>query len=163
MEKVIKIIETILLSAVPILEQKFSILFALNQHVFFIADKVALTDVEAYIYTLIGALIPAPLILLFIPAIFGFLKKYQKLGKLVTWYEKRALKKGKNIVKYELLGLFIFVAIPLPGTGVWTGSAVAALLGLDFKKSLFTVILGAITCGIILMFVYKGFIELFWI
>ena len=130
MEEIKIIIQAILLSAVPILEQKAAIPFALTMN---------LTDIEAYIYTLIGAMLPAPFILRFIPIIFEYMKKIKGLGKLVHWYEKRAFKQGKNIVKYELLGLLLFVAFPIPGTGVWTGSAVAALLGLDFKKSLGTV------------------------
>jgi len=155
MEEIKVILQTILLSALPILEQKAAIPFALSK---------GLTDAQAYFYTLLGALLPSPFILLFIPIIFEFLKRFRMLEKIVNWYEKRAFKQGKNIVKYELLGLFLFVAIPIPGTGVWTGSAVAALLGLDFKKSLITVILGAAVCGLVLLLVSKSVIHfIFWL
>jgi len=143
-----------LLAAVPVLEQKVAIPMAMAQ---------GYSDVTVYIVTLIGALLPAPFILLFIPKIFDFLRQYKKMGKIVDWYEKGAMRRGKNIVKYELLGLLLFVAIPLPLTGVWTGSAVAALLNLSFKKSLATIILGAMICGLILLLVFKGVFGLFWI
>lgn len=135
------------LSAVPILEQKAAIPMAIG------LDYSIMTS---YIVTLIGAIIPAPFILLFIPKVFQIMRRFEKLGKLVDWYERGAMKRGKNIVKYELLGLFIFVAIPLPLTGVWTGSAVAALLKLDFKKAFPTVIVGAMVCGLIIMLIVQG-------
>jgi len=144
----------IFLSAVPVLEQKAAIPMAL---------ALGYPEVTAYVATLIGALIPAPFIILFLPMVFDFLRKFEKLGKLVDRYEANAMKRGKNIVKYELIGLFMFVAIPLPLTGVWTGSAVAAFLKLDFKKAFPTVILGAAACGLIIMFVAKGLFSLPWI
>lgn len=135
------------LSAVPVLEQKVAIPMAIG---------LGYSDIIAYTITLVGALLPAPIILLFIPKVFEFMRRFDKLGKLVDWYERGAMKRGKNIVKYELLGLFLFVAFPLPLTGVWTGSAVAALLKLDFKKAFPTVILGAMVCGLIILLIVKG-------
>jgi uncharacterized membrane protein len=143
-----------ILAAIPVLEQKAAIPLALS---------LGYSDVSTYFITLVGAILPAPFILLFIPKVFVFLKRFDKLGRLVRWYEEGAMKRGKNIVKYELLGLFLFVAFPLPLTGVWTGSAVAAMLKLDFKKAFPTVILGAMVCGLILMLVFKGAFSLFWI
>lgn len=144
----------LILSAVPVFEQKFAIPFALGQ---------GYSDITTFVITWIGAIMPAPFILLFIPKVFEFLRRFPALGKLVDRYEKGAMKRGKNIIKYELLGLFIFVAIPLPLTGVWTGSAVAALLKLDFKKALPTVMAGAIVCGLIILLVAKGAFTLFWL
>jgi uncharacterized membrane protein len=160
MDYFLKILESIILSAIPIIEQKAAIPFAVSHKIFFSASELSLSYLEAYIYTLLGALIPAPLILKFIPYVFEFLKKHHKFKKIVEWYEERAMRKGKNIVKYEYLGLLLFVAIPLPGTGVWTGSAVASLLKLDFKKSVATVFLGAAICGIIVLLVTKGVFSL---
>lgn len=151
---IITILKSMVLAAVPIIEQKAAIPLAISW---------GMSNYEAYFYTLIGAVLPAPFILLFIPKIFEYLKKFNKLGELVTWYENRSLKKGKNIVKYEMLGLFFFVAIPLPFTGVWTGTTVAALLKLNFKKSLLTVFLGAMACGFIILLVYMGIVSIFWL
>ncbi len=144
----------ILVSALPVLEQKFAIGYALAN---------GYSNVSAFLLTLVGALIPSPLILLFLPKVFLLMRKKNIMVKFVDWYENKALKRGKNIIKYELLGLLLFVAIPLPLTGIWTGSAVAAFIGLDFKKSFVTVVLGAIICGIILLLVYNGIFSLPWI
>lgn len=149
-----KLLWIMILSAVPVLEQKFAIPTAL---------ALGYTNETTYIVTLIGALIPAPFIILFLPKIFDFMRKFEKLGKLVDWYEGNAMKRGKNIIKYEMLGLFMFVAFPLPLTGVWTGSAVAAFLGLDFKKAMPTVILGASVCGLIIMLIANSVFSLPWI
>lgn len=144
----------VFLSAVPILEQKAAIPMAL---------ALGYPELTTYVATLIGALVPAPFILLFLPKIFDFLRRFEKIGQLVDRYEASALRRGKNIIKYELVGLFMFVAIPLPLTGVWTGSAVAAFLKLGFKRAFPTVIAGAAACGLIIMFVAKGLFSLPWI
>lgn len=154
MEEFILIFKSMILAAIPIIEQKAAIPLAISW---------GLSYYEAYFYTLIGALLPAPFILLFVPKAFAFCKRFRRLGQLVTWYEERSMKKGKNIVKYELLGLFFFVALPLPFTGIWTGSTVAALLNLKFRKALLTVILGGMFCGLIILLVSMGFLELFWL
>lgn len=140
MNQLVNYLYVFILSAIPILEQKASIPLGM---------RLGLNNANLYVVTLIGAVLPAPFILLFMPKIFEICKKIKLIAPIFEWYENRAMKKGSNIVKYELLGLFIFVAIPLPGTGVWTGSTVAAFLKLDFKKAFVTVILGAAVCGII--------------
>ena len=71
------------------------------------------------------------------------------------------MKKAKDVTKYKMLGLFLFVAIPLPGTGAWTGSAIAALLNMRLKDALPSIILGVITAGIIMLGISYGFVELF--
>ncbi|MDA3847078.1 MAG: small multi-drug export protein [Vallitaleaceae bacterium] len=162
MNEALKIIESIFMAAIPVLEQKAAIPFAMEARFGFFSSGVSLSMWQAYLFTLLGAVLPAAFILLFIPRVFQFLKRFKGLGKLVEWYEHRSMKKGKNIVRYEQLGLFLFVALPLPFTGVWTGSAVAALIGLEFKKSIVTVIAGAMVCGWIVMAVYLGLINLFW-
>lgn len=149
-----KLLWIMILSAVPVLEQKAAIPVALAQ---------GYSDMTVYSVTLIGAILPAIFIILFVPRLFEFLKKIEKLRGIIEWYEKGAMKRGKNIVKYELIGLFMFVAIPLPLTGVWTGSVVAAMLKLEFKKAFPIVVLGAAVCGLILMLVFKGVFSLFWI
>ena len=149
-----QLIWIMILSAVPILEQKAAIPMAM---------ALGYTDATTYFATLAGALIPAPFIILFLPKVFDFLRRFKGLDRIVDWYEANALKRGKNIVTYELLGLFLFVAIPLPMTGVWTGSAVAGFLKLDFRKAFPTVILGAAACGGIIMLVAKGLFSLPWL
>lgn len=97
----------------------------------------------------IGNMLPIPFILLFIRKIFDWMKKVPKLGPLVDRLLKRADQKGQKLGKYELWGLFILVAIPLPGTGAWTGALVAAVMNMRIKKSLPTIALGVLAAGII--------------
>lgn len=94
-------------------------------------------------------ILPAPLILLFINKIFCLLKK-TKLKKMVYFLEERAKNKSDKIVKYKAWGLFAFVAIPLPGTGCWTGALMAALMHMDFKKSILIISFGVITAGVVM-------------
>ncbi len=140
-----------LMAATPVIEQKAAIPFAIAS---------GYSDFSAFVLTLFGAILPAPIIMLFLPKVFKFMREKGILVKFVDWYEKRSLDKGSNIVKYELLGLLLFVAIPLPMTGVWTGSAVAALIGLDIKKAFPTVVAGAMICGGIILLVVNGVLML---
>ena len=92
---------------------------------------------------LVGNLIPIPFILLLIRPIFAWLRKTRLFRPLVEKLEKKAMSKSDQISRYEFWGLVLFVGIPLPGTGAWTGALIASLLGIDIKKSSL-----AILCGI---------------
>ncbi len=85
---------------------------------------------------IIGNIIPIPFILLFIKKIFKWLKRTKIFYRIIDKIEKRAMEKSDKITKYEFWGLALFVGIPLPGTGAWTGSLIASLLELDIKKQL---------------------------
>ena len=84
---------------------------------------------------IVGNIIPIPFILLFIKQIFKLLKKIKLFRGIIEKLENRAMSKSDNIRRYEFWGLVLFVGIPLPGTGAWTGSLIAALLDVDFKKA----------------------------
>ena len=99
---------------------------------------------------IIGNLIPVPFILLFITKIFTWLKGTKHLKPFVEKMENRAMNKKEQIEKYEFWGLLLFVGIPLPGTGAWTGSLIAALLGIKFKKAFPAVFLGIILASVIM-------------
>lgn len=99
---------------------------------------------------IIGNLIPVPFILLFITKIFTWLKGTKHLKPLVEKMENRAMNKKEQIERYEFWGLLLFVGIPLPGTGAWTGSLIAALLGIKFKKAFPAVILGILLASFIM-------------
>lgn len=104
---------------------------------------------------IIGNIIPIPFILLFIKQIFKWMKKIRIFRGLVEWLEKKAMGKSDNIRRYEFWGLVLFVGIPLPGTGAWTGSLIAALLDVDFKKAILAELLGiAIATVIMSVFSY---------
>ncbi|MBQ2423080.1 MAG: small multi-drug export protein [Clostridia bacterium] len=100
----------------------------------------------------IGNMLPIPFILLFIRKIFDLMKKIPKLGPVVDRLLKRADQKGQKLGKYELWGLFILVAIPLPGTGAWTGALVATVANMRIKKSLPIIALGVLAAGLIVSF-----------
>ena len=108
--------------------------------------------------SVIGNMLPVPFIILFVRKIFDWMKKKSKfLAGIAEKLEKRAENKMDVIEKYEMLGLFILVAIPLPGTGAWTGSLISALLGLRLKNAFPMILLGVMTAGVIMMIISYGF------
>ncbi len=137
-----------IISLMPILELRGGLIAA------------ALMDapiLPSFIVCFIGNIIPIPFILWFITKIFAFIKaKSNKLGKLVTKIENKAKSKKDKIERLKYLGLVLFVGIPLPGTGAWTGCLIAALLGMDKKKSCLAAILGVIMAGIIMLIFSYG-------
>ncbi len=133
---------TFLISMIPLLELRGSILVA--------GSILRLKFIQSYIIAVIGNMLPIPFILLFIKHIFAWMKKSKHLHALPDWLEKKAMSKSAQIEKYGYFGLYLFVAIPLPGTGAWTGSLLSVLLGLKSKKSFFCILLGVMTAGIVM-------------
>jgi uncharacterized membrane protein len=107
---------------------------------------------------IIGNIVPIPFILLFLKQIFGMLKKVKLFRPLVEKLENRAMKKSGTIRKYEFLGLLLFVGIPLPGTGAWTGSLIATLLEIDIKKASLAIFLGILMATVIMTVVSYGIV-----
>ncbi len=99
---------------------------------------------------IIGNIVPVPFILLLIRPVINWLKKTRYLHPLAHWIEAKADKKKDKVLKYSKWGLFLFVAIPIPGTGAWTGALVAALLDLRVKSAFLTILLGMITAALIM-------------
>ena len=97
-----------------------------------------------------GNLIPIPFILLLITPIFNWLKTTKLFKPLVEKIEKKSMSKSEKIKKYEFLGLVLFVGIPLPGTGAWTGSLIAALLNIKIKKAFPAICLGLLLATVIM-------------
>ena len=115
--------------------------------------KIELWDAIAY--CIVGNMIPVPFILLCIRKIFRWLKKTKRFGPIIELLESKSLgEKSEKIRKYEFLGLLLFVGIPLPGTGAWTGSLIAALLHVDFKKAILAVILGVCLAAFIMCMIF---------
>lgn len=137
-----------IISMIPILELRGSIL---------IAPLLLHTSlVPTYIAAVLGNLLPIPFILLFIERIFEWMGKTKHLKKFPEWMKNKAMKHSEQIEKYGYLGLFLFVAIPLPGTGAWTGSLLAVLFGLKPKKSFLFIALGVMTAGLIMSLISFG-------
>lgn len=112
-----------------------------------------------YLFSIIGNVLPIPIVLLFIEKIFDFLKKFKSTKKIVNRIEKKIMSKKEQIEKYGYWGLLLFVGIPLPGTGAWTGSALAVFLHLDKKKSFIYIILGVILASIIMSILSYGILD----
>lgn len=106
--------------------------------------------VKAFFICYVGNILPLPFILLFIRKIFQFLKKYEKIGRIIEKLEIRSMRKSESVKKFRLWGLLAFVAIPLPGTGGWTGSLIAALLDMRISHSFPVIALGVLIANIIM-------------
>lgn len=139
---------TILVSMLPVIELRGGIPYGV---VAGLGVKTALTC------ALIGNILPVPFLILFTTKVFAWLRtKSPKLDRLVVKMEQKGMSKKDVIDKYEFWGLVLLVAIPLPGTGAWTGCLVAALLEMDVKKSIPAVILGVLIAGAIVSFITYG-------
>ena len=112
-----------------------------------VAKIMEVPFLRAFIICFIGNMLPVPFILLFIRRIFTLLKRNEKIERFISKIEKRGFEKGEKVKKYSLFGLFLLVAIPLPGTGAWTGALVAALLDIRMKHSLPIIALGVLAAG----------------
>lgn len=112
-----------------------------------VASAMGIPWLKGLFICMFGNLLPIPFILLLIIPIFKWMKGTKKLKPIVEKLEAKSLSKSDRIKKYQFWGLLIFVGIPLPGTGGWTGALIAALLGIDFKKAMLAIILGVIMAG----------------
>jgi len=129
------------ISMLPVFELRGGIIYAAARGVPF---------TTAFIICFLGNILPIPFILLFIRRILGFLERFKYTKKLVAKIENRARTKSASIRKYQLFGLFLIVAVPLPGTGAWTGALIAALMDLQIKKSFPAIAFGILGAGIIM-------------
>ena len=101
---------------------------------------------------ILGNLLPVPFIILLVRQVFDLLRKHPFFAPKIDALERRAHLKGRLVRKYRLLGLTLFVAIPLPGTGAWTGGLVAAFLDMPLRKAIPSILFGVITAGLIMTF-----------
>ena len=139
-----KCILTMLISMVPIIELRGGVPFGVA--------VLGLPSYLAFPCAVIGNIIPVPFIIVYIRRIFQWMRRHMpRLNGLVDSLEKKAHLKGEKVTKYQSFGLYLFVAIPLPGTGAWTGSLAAAFLDMRLKKAFPAVVLGVITAGIIML------------
>ena len=144
---------TMLVSMVPIVELRGGIPYGV---------AAGLPVWLAYIAAVIGNLIPVPFIVVYIRRIFHWIRKHMpKLNSFIDNLEKKAHLKGRVMQKYQYLGLAIFIAIPLPGTGAWTGSLAAALLDMRLKKAFPAAVLGVFIAGLLISILTYGVASLF--
>ncbi len=130
-----------IISMIPILELRGGLIAA---------TLLKLKLLPSFIICFMGNIIPVPFILYFITPLFDKLKKTKYLSKFVNKIEKKANSKKESIEKREFIGLLLFVGIPLPGTGAWTGTLIASMINMNKKKAIIATILGIILAGIIM-------------
>lgn len=139
-----------IISVLPILELRGGILAG-----YFFGLPIWTTTILA----VAGNLLPIPFLLLFIEAIFNWCLKHNLLVKFIGALRKRAQSKSESVKKYEFWGLCIFVAIPLPGTGAWTGVLIAEALGMDRKRAMLSITLGVLIAGVVMLMVSYGLLN----
>ena len=142
-----------IISMLPILELRGGLIAA---------SLMNMNPISSFIICVIGNIIPIPLILWFIVPVLNKLKSFKRLTKWIDKLESKVLKKQSKIEKYEFWGLVLFIGVPLPGTGVWTGCLIAALIGMDKKSSTLAALLGVLIASVIMMFVSFGILGRIW-
>lgn len=140
----------ILTAALPVIELRGAIPVGIS---------LGLSPIHSLILSFIGSMIPVPIILFTIRPIFNYLKKTKMFKNIVHRLTKKSLNKSGNIKKYGVWGLILFVAIPLPGTGVWSGSLAAALINMRFKLAFPAIFIGNLIAGILIMTLSNGLIN----
>lgn len=144
---------TVLVSMIPVIELRGGIPFGVG---------VGLPVWLAYLAAIIGNMLPVPFIVVYIRRIFQWMRRHlPRLNHLVTRLEQKAHLKGRMVTKYKYLGLAIFVAIPLPGTGAWTGALAAAFLDMPLRKALPSIFAGVLVAGVAISILTFGVASLF--
>jgi len=144
---------TMLVSMIPVVELRGGLPFGV---------ALGLTHGQALAASILGNLIPLPFIVVYIRRIFQWMRKrLPRLDKLVDALERKAHLKGEKVSKYKYLGLMIFVAIPLPGTGGWTGALAAAFLDMPLRKAVPSLVAGVCVAGLIVSCITYGVTAMF--
>lgn len=138
-------------SMVPVLELRGAIPFGL---------ALGLSPALTYLLAVIGNMVPVPAIMLFSRTLFRWLHKRPWWGRKIDWIERRTHLKGRMVRKYRILGLIVLVAVPLPGTGAWTGALVATLFRIRMQVALPSILAGVLIAGGIVTGVSCGVISL---
>lgn len=159
--------QDVLLQMLNFISNEFKVMFTAALPVIEVRGAIpvgialGMTPLHATILSYLGSLIPVPIILLTIRPIFNWMKETKTFKKLVENLTSRSMKKSGNVEKYGYWGLFIFVAIPLPGTGVWTGSLIASLLNMRIKYAFIAIVLGNLLASIAIMLLSFGVVSVF--
>ena len=147
-----QVVLTVLISMVPVVELRGAIPAAIG---------LGLHPALAFFAAVVGNLIPVPFIIIFIRKIFNWMRKHMpRLNRLVDRLEEKGKSKKDAILKSEFWGIFAFVAIPLPGTGAWTGALIAAMLDMRLKRAFPAIAFGVLVAGIAVVAISLGVVSL---
>ena len=141
------------MAMVPVIELRGAIPFGLAQ---------GLPPWEAFALSVVGNMVPVPFIILLIRRIFLWLARIPRLGSWIETLEKKAHLKGRVVGKYRVFGLILLVAVPLPGTGAWTGALVAAILEIRLQNALPAILLGVLIAGAVVLGASCGVLALWF-
>lgn len=139
-----------IISLLPILELRGGLIAA---------ALLELKPIPSYIISIVGNILPVPFILLLINKILSWMRNSKHFKKIAEWLDKKVEKHKGQIEKYGYLGIVLFVGIPLPGTGAWTGSLIASVLEMDKKKTFLAVLIGIFLASIIMMVLSFGLLA----
>lgn len=143
---------TMLVSMIPVVELRGGIPFGVT---------AGLPVWAAWLAAVIGNLIPVPFIIVYIRRIFQWMRRrFPKLNSMVDALERKAHLKGQKVSRYKYLGLAIFVAIPLPGTGAWTGALAAAFLDMPLRRAIPSIVAGVLVAGTVISLLAFGVVSL---
>ena len=145
-----KEIVVFIISLMPILELRGGLIAA---------SLLGLAPVPSYVISVIGNIIPVPFILWFINSILDFMRNSKRFSKVARWLDKKVQKHKKQIEMYGFWGMVLFVGIPLPGTGAWTGCLIASVLHMDRKKAFLAAMIGIFLASIIMMILSFGILR----
>lgn len=145
---------TVLVATLPIFELRLAIPLGVL--------KFNLPLIKVYFLALAGNLLPVLPLLLFFKYFFHKLEKIKGLGKLFSWWFKSVHKRSKVVRKWGFWGLILFVAIPLPITGAWTGTVAATLFEIKTRRAFLAILLGVSIAGVIVSLVVSGVVQLWF-
>ena len=151
--KFVKYIITFLISMIPVVELRGALpyAYACNLNMWF-----------SITLSVLGNLLPVPFIIIYMRRVLYYIRKhFPKFDGLISRLERRLEKKSKNVMKYAFFGLFLLVAIPLPGTGAWTGAMVATVLDMRLKKAFPAIALGVIVAAVAVSLATWGVVDYF--
>lgn len=144
---------TLIVSMIPVIELRGAIPLGVG---------LGLSHFDAMWVSMLGNMLPVPFIILFIRPIFKWMtRKSEKLGRVVEKLEARAEGKWDKVHKYQFFGLAVFVGIPLPGTGAWTGALIAAVMDMRMRSALPSIALGVVMAGLLVTGITYGFTSIF--
>lgn len=144
---------TLIVSMIPVIELRGAIPLGVG---------LGLSHFDAMWVSMLGNMLPVPFIILFIRPIFKWMtRKSEKLGRVVEKLEARAEGKWDKVHKYQFFGLAVFVGIPLPGTGAWTGALIAAVMDMRMRSALPSITLGVVMAGLLVTGITYGFTSIF--
>lgn len=141
---------TFLISMVPIIELRGAIP---------VGQALGLPFWECFLISILGNMLPVPFILLFVRYVLNWMTGVRYLDRIANWVLAKAEKHSGKVTRYATWGLFLFVAVPLPGTGAWTGALIAALLDMRMKKALPSILAGVTFAGLIVSGISFGFLS----